>query len=190
MKTILFIAESFPIASEECGINIEIAKSIRECGNNVILFSLSWCRSDSDNFMPEYGRVFDSEPFIKRYFLDPIQLRILDDDIITSSVGLLVKILESENIDTIVFVEAIKYGIIGEIIKRRYSIPIIMYICHERQLEKMYDDYVYPATLRALKTYDKIYCSDKYNKIFYNNEDENLQLECNICKPKELCDFI
>lgn len=154
MKKLLFIGDYFPHISFDSALNDRIG---RELGKDfeLILLSRGWC-DVKDGIWGDVDSLSTKFPFIKKYYLDPIQLKYMGGDIVRGYLGLACKILETEKVDLIIYADKMQYCLLTELLKARYSIPIYR-IIYDANVYQCLDDYTIPYILHNLKSCDKIY---------------------------------
>ena len=92
MSKVLFIGDYFPHASYNAILNEKIATKI-SVTNELILVSSAWCNIDKVIYGDEVSLSIN-KPFYKRFFLDPIQMKYLNQDVVQGYLALCCKIIE------------------------------------------------------------------------------------------------
>ncbi len=155
MSKVLLVGDYYPHASIKSFFIELISRKLKAEGHEVIILSDAWCNDFSELF-GDVEFLSNNLQFKKRFFIDPIQLRYSGNDILLSYLGLACKILDTYEVDFILYLDKIENAPLIELIKNRYKINVQM-IIDDINMYKCMDDYIYPFLTSSLKFYDKIY---------------------------------
>lgn len=173
MSNILYVGDFYPLFSYKSRMTELIVHNLSERGHKVILLSKSWCVVNEDDFYGTAEQLAQNKPFYKRYYIDPIQLKVSGLELINAFVGLACKIIEYEDVEQIIFAENLKYSMMIELLKARYHIPCYLFLFEKKSLKCMVDDYMIPYMGTHLAAYDGIYTYPAYREFLVSG----MQLE-------------
>jgi hypothetical protein len=163
MKTILLIGDYFPNFSWESFWNKALAESLVEHGYQVVLLSKAWCEVDENNFVGSVDELSGNEPFTRRYFIDPIQMKRTRGDLINGFLGLVCKIISLEKIEGVLFSEQIEYAPLVELIKSRFDLPCYLSLYkYETISDYLLDNYISAYIRDTFSCFEKIFTLDPY----------------------------
>lgn len=157
MNRILYIGKYYPLFSYESKQTEIIVNDLNKKGNNVILLSKSWCDVNESNFVGDVKTLTNDKLFYKRFYIDPLQVRESNQNIVSAYFGLACKIIEYEKINKIIFADDIEYSLIIELLHYRYHIPCCLFLFTISSARKILDNYIIPYIRKNLLIFDKIY---------------------------------
>ena len=97
-------------------------------------------------------------PFQKRFFVDPIQIRVGRANLFSATMGLCLQIIAQENIDAIIFADRLSYLPIVEICRARFDLPCDLLLYDELTIpDQLLDDYLLPIMQQGLQAFRQIY---------------------------------
>lgn len=185
METILFLGDYYPLFTYQSKMNQLIAENLRKKGYQLILLSRAWSEVTEDTFYGTVETLSSNYPFHKKYFVDPIQLKMSDAGVFNGYLALLCEILKKEEIDKVIFADEPAYLPIMEMMKNRYQVPCYFLCFNSQGIKYLLDDYEYSYMAVNLSVFDKIYTYPKYCAIFqqiFGIHEENVvssyPLEC------------
>lgn len=176
MGRTLFIGDYYPEFSYRSKLNQIVAENISELGEEIFLLSSSWCNITEENFYGDVEQLSQKGPFKQKYFIDPIQVRDSNLELINAYLGLGCKIIECEKIDKIVFADKFIYIPALVILKKLYGLSCVYLAWESNALYTAMDDYVRPYTDMLLETFDKIITYPDYIdswKNLFNRTESN-----------------
>ena len=120
---ILLLGDYFPSLSYQAAYNKKLVESIHKYskGNyKTYLFSTAWC--GNNYILGSANELAVVYPFTKRYYLDPIQIRLADNSYFAAVVGLCSSIIETHEIDILIVTDLREYGFAAEVLKIRFGV--------------------------------------------------------------------
>ncbi len=174
---ILYIGDYYPFFSYKSKMNELIIEKLKKKGHDIVLLSKSWCNVKENSFYGSVEKLTCNYPFAKRYFIDPIQVRNSNINIINAYIGLGCKVIERENIEKVIFADDIIYTPIIECFKNRYNISYELFCIWEESFRWMLDDYIRPYININLNVFDKIFTYPIYKfplMHFFNIEERKI----------------
>lgn len=178
MSKVLFIGDYFPHASYNAILNEKIATKI-SVTNELILVSSAWCNIDKVIYGDEVSLSIN-KPFYKRFFLDPIQMKYLNQDVVQGYLALCCKIIEKYDIKAIIYADKMQYCLLVDLLRTRFSIPIYRLI-FDANIYQCLDDYAVTFVPYSLEQSEKI-CMYKSNSDLFHkflNIKEDLFVDLN-----------
>jgi len=163
MKNILFIGDYFPLLSYSSAVNDSIAVSLYQHGFSIFLLSRAWCSVERGNFIGTVEELSNSAPFVRRYFIDPSQIKISGEDQITALFGLCCKIIEHDTIDSVLICDNLEFCLLAELLKARYSVECYLGIYLSSQVYiKPFTNYLLPFIKKTFLSFDRILTFEPY----------------------------
>ena len=174
---ILYIGDYYPFFSYKSKMNELIIEKLKKKGHDIVLLSKSWCNVKENSFYGSVEKLTCNYPFAKRYFIDPIQVRNSNINIINAYIGLGCKVIEREKIEKVIFADDIIYTPIIECFKNRYNISYDLFCMWEESFRWMLDDYIRPYIDVNLNIFEKIFTYPFYKfalEHFFNVEERKI----------------
>jgi hypothetical protein len=176
VSNILFIGDYFPLMSQQTLRNHLIAQDLFQKGHKLFLVSKAWCKVKAKNFLGSIDELSVNAPFEHRFYIDPIQIRTIGNNILLGYLGLCLDIFAKYHIDYVYFAEDMEYAILIENLKKRVQFKCIMGLRDINNFSQgIYDIYMRHFIELTLKHMDVI-CS-------YKSVVNNLNLAMFECKP-------
>lgn len=184
MKKILYIGEYYPYFSYKSKLTEFIVNEMKTRGNEVILLSASWCKINEKNFCGSVEKLSDDSVFTRRYFIDPLQFQISGMDILNCYLALGCKVIEKEKIQEVVFADDLKYSLLVELLRKRYTLIYKLFLFDSLIINTL-DNYVNSYIRVNLEEYDKIYTYNDEKNFLTNilNVDAN---KIDVCQPFDI----
>ena len=132
----------------------EIASSLSLQGNELILVSDSWLEVNRSDFVGNVNELSNDGLFWKRFYLDPVQMRYMNDKFI-ALFNICVMVINRFHPDVLLLVENLEYIYLLELIKHRYNIPCyITLFCSDMIDKVMYNTYSGTAMIQTIGMLD------------------------------------
>lgn len=161
-KNVLVIGDSFQSVGYTNLSTQILGKKLKEHGYDSLLLSASWCKDKHE--MKRVDEVKLHEDYIKVYCVDPIQLRLLGEDVMLGIYSLGLKIIKTHNVKCIFFCEdMIYYPVLTMLSKKHPDISLYCIINASNYLE-MYDDYLFPEAIDSFNDVDYVVSNSLYLK--------------------------
>ncbi|MBR0093319.1 MAG: hypothetical protein IJP92_16655, partial [Lachnospiraceae bacterium] len=155
----------YPVQSEISSNVHEISRRLKEDGMQLLLLSRSWCEiaSDSEAFL--YIMENKREPFERKHYVDPIQMRLSNADVIKLMIGLACKLMDYEDISRVLFLDSLEYLPVYQVIRMNYQVRGTLFLHSEEQVKAGFRGYSYPNMRNAIKSFDEYRTIPKYNAL-------------------------
>ena len=182
----MIIAEYYPLNTSGSRETYEIAKTL-SLMHEVILLSPSWCEVSEDIFTGDVFSLSENGPFLRRYFVDPIQVKEERTNIFTALYTLGCKVLEYERCDMVLFCEKMMYVPIVTLLKRNYPAKYVLHINGLNDMGVLSFNVNYPYLAMNIKDFDyftgNLEEGERIKK--YLQEDSIIVRELNSCVQEE-----
>lgn len=185
-KNILFIGKYLPEFCYESLKNHSLATELSASGYNLYLLSDSWCNVSQNNFLGNVGELSKTDPFIKKYFVDPKQLKYSDYNLVGSMIGLACKIIKEIKFQYIYITDIFHYALIGDWIRYNYNITIIGSAHNKDVIRLFQEDYTKEYILNVLERLDILFLYDFfYEYLNYLNINVKNRSICSVIKKQQ-----
>lgn len=185
MKKILYIGEYLPIFSCNTMFTQHVVSEMVSAKHEVTLLSKSWCTVTENSFCGYRHELFEDTPFKKKYFVDPIQLKVSRSGLFAGLLGLGQKIIETEHIEHVVFADDIEYLPLIELFKRKYGVECSWLFFDPKYEKDCFDDYLFLIYRDAIKHFDNIYTYPQYSEMIRYTFRDSIKSVL-ICSPFNL----
>lgn len=153
MDKVLFIGDYFPHISYKSFLNNKLAMKLSE-KYELILVSSAWNNIENEIYGDE-STLSENKPFSKRYFLDPIQMKYSNYDIVKGYLAMCCRIIENYDINAIIYADKMQYILLIDLLKVRFNIPIYL-LFYDINIYQCLDDYTVPFISFSISQAEKI----------------------------------
>lgn len=170
---ILFVGEYYPCLSYQSIFNEFTAMEMFNKGHDLTLLSDSWC-TEEKNFMDCIDEIDLKMPFSEKFFVDPIELKHVKNQSDVALIGLGSKVVEMKKPDLLFITDIRKYGLLAEVLKRRYNIHTVLSVTSLVFLELMTEAYYGSNIIKEMEIFDEIHTFNIYENLLKSLFNKNI----------------